>query len=275
MTGEIATTGWGRAASFWRAFLLFGIAVYLVFPLFSEGYFVGHERLAPLYRVYGIAQAVASGQFPPKVLPNLVNGLGYGWNIFYSPLAYDFTWAISALGFSVTTSLKLVHFLAILLSGVFIYLLVKRITGHSTAALISAVLYMTAPYRLVDLYVRNAYAESFAFVFLPVVFLGVYEIFHGDPRRWWILAAGMSGIVLTHNISGLYCALLVAAYVATQARRLKSETRLWRALGLAVLMSTLLTAYFIGPLLEHKAANSYSRASTSKNDKNISEKIIC
>ena len=137
-------------------------------------------------------------------------------------------------------------------------MLVNRITGHSTAALISAVLYMTAPYRLVDLYVRNAYAESFAFVFLPVVFLGVYEIFHGDSRRWWILAAGMAGIVLTHNISGLYCALFVAAYVATQARRLKSETRLWRSLGLAVLMSALLTAYFIGPLLEHKAANSYA-----------------
>lgn len=255
---KLAVTGWMRIARFWRVFLLFVVAAYLVYPLLGKGYFLGHETLAPQYRVYGIDLAVASGQFPPKVLPNLVNGLGYGWNIFYSPLAYDFTWAISELGFSYTTSLKLVHFLAILLSGVFIYVLLKRITGHTTAALIAAVLYMAAPYRLVDLYVRNAYAESFAFVFLPVVFLGVYEIFHGDPRRWWIFAAGMAGMVLTHNISGLYCALFVAAYVATQVRRFGKEIVLLRSLGLAALMSILLTAYFIGPLLEHKAANSYA-----------------
>ncbi len=255
---KLAAIWQARATCFWREWLLFAVAVYLVYPLFAEGYFVGHETLAPLERVYGIDLAVASGQFPPKVLPNLVNGLGYGWNIFYSPLAYDFTWLISALGFSYTTSLKLVHFLAILFSGAFLYLLVMRLTRHNTAALIAAVLYMAAPYRLVDLYVRNAYAESFAFVFLPVVFLGVYEIFHGDPHRWWILAAGMSGIVLTHNISGMYCALFVMAYVITQARRLLKEVVLLRSLGLAALMSTLLMAYFVGPLLEHKATNNYA-----------------
>lgn len=249
---------WIGNTRFWHVFLLFAVAVYLIYPLLGEGYFVGQEALGPQYRVYGIGLAISSGQFPPKVLPNLVNGLGYGWNIFYSPLAYDFTWVISALGFSYITSTKLIHFLAILLSGTFIYALVIRITGRGTAALIAAVLYMTAPYRLVDLYVRNAYAESFAFLFVPVVFLGMYEIFHGDPRRWWVLAAGMSGIVLTHNISGLYCALFVAAYVATQARRLAKEINLLRSLGVAALMSVLLTAYFIGPLLEHQAAHSYA-----------------
>lgn len=152
---KLAAIWQARTTCFWHEWLLFAVAVYLVYPLFAEGYFVGHETLAPQFRVYGINLAVASGQFPAKVLPNLVNGLGYGWNIFYSPLAYDVTWSISALGFSYTTSLKLVHFLAILLSDAFLYLLVMRITVNRTAALIAAVLYMTAPYRLADLYTQR------------------------------------------------------------------------------------------------------------------------
>ena len=116
---------------------------------------------------------------------------------------------------------------------------------------------MTSPYRLVDLYIRNAYAESFALVYLPVVFHGVYEIFHGNARHWWILAAGMSGAVLVHSITALYCATLIAAYALTQAPRWLREPDLLRSLGLATLMSVLLTAYFTGPLLEHRLGSSY------------------
>ena len=71
--------------------LIAAVAIYLIYPLLGSGYFVGHEGLGPQYRAFGIAQAVESGQFPAKVLPNLVNGFGYGWNIFYPPLAYDLT----------------------------------------------------------------------------------------------------------------------------------------------------------------------------------------
>ncbi len=248
----------GRSAEYFHFSLIAAVAVYLIYPLLGPGYFVGHEGLGPQYRTFGIAQAVASGQFPAKVLPNLVNGFGYGWSIFYPPLTYDLTWLLSAAGFSYTNSVKLVHFLAIMLSGVFTYALMVRVTGRRDAALLAAVLYMTAPYRLVDLYIRNAYAESFAFVFLPIVFLGVYEIFHGQARRWWILALGMSGAVLTHSITALYCATFVAVYTLTQAPRvLREPAGPLRSLGLATSMSMLLTVYFTGPLLEHKLGGNY------------------
>lgn len=239
-------------------FSLIGVvAVYLIYPLLGPGYFVGHEGLGPHYRTFGIAQATASGQFPAKVLPNLVNGFGYGWSIFYPPLTYDLTWLFSAAGLSITDSVKLVHFLAIVLSGLFTYVLMLRVTARRDVALLAAVLYMTAPYRLVDLYIRNAYAESFAFVFLPVIFLGVYEIFHGRATRWWILAAGMSGAVLVHSITALYCATFVVIYTLTQPRRLFLGSAPIRSLSLAALMSVLLTAYFTGPLLEHKWGGNY------------------
>jgi len=62
------------------------VGLYVCAPLFGDGYFFSHEEFFPFYRVKGIDLAVASGQIPPKVLPNLANGFGYGWNIFYPPL---------------------------------------------------------------------------------------------------------------------------------------------------------------------------------------------
>lgn len=50
------------------------------------------------------------------------------------------------------------------------YLFVKKITNNKIASLIAAVLYIAAPYKLTNLYSRNAMGEYIAFIFITYIF---------------------------------------------------------------------------------------------------------
>ncbi len=69
------------------------------------------------------------------------------------------------------------------------YELVKKITRNKLVGTFSAILYMTMPYHLNDMYIRNAFGEYLSFIFIPLVFLGMYNLFHKEKGHW-ILTLG-------------------------------------------------------------------------------------
>ena len=54
------------------------------------------------------------------------------------------------------------------------YQLVKTISNNKFAAMLSAILYMCAPYRMLNAYTRLAVGEIAGFIFIPIVLRGVY-----------------------------------------------------------------------------------------------------
>ena len=163
------------------------VALFISIPLLNKHldvYF--DDGIQHIARAYSAALSLENGE-STMVHSNLMNGYGYSWNFFYGALS---TWGILLFNFIVKNyviAYKLVLLVCLLLSGISMYKFVKRITENKNTACLSAVLYMTMPYHLNDMYIRNALGEFISFIFIPLVFLGLYNIFHKDKNDYYLL----------------------------------------------------------------------------------------
>lgn len=151
-------------------------SIFVCIPLMSKNIDMTYDDgIQHICRLMGTYQSLQEGQ--TKIMSNFCNGFGYSWNIFYSPLTAFLPLIFKLIGASFTVCIKLFMFANVFLSGYFMYICAKKITKNTNIAILSAIIYILAPYRLTDMYIRNAIAELTSFTFLPLVFLGLYNIF--------------------------------------------------------------------------------------------------
>lgn len=170
----------------------------LTFP----GYFSMHDDMQ-FMRIYQMDKCFKDGQIPCRWVPDL--GFGYGYPLFnyYSPLPYYLGELFHLFGFSIINSVKILFGLGLVLSGIFMFFLAKEFWGD-LGGLLSAVFYVYAPYRAVDIYVRGAMAEHWGMVWFPLIFLAIYKVIK-EENKIWILVLGLSWgfLFLSHNISSM------------------------------------------------------------------------
>lgn len=239
-------------------------SIFVCLPLMSKNIDMTYDDgIQHISRLMGTYQSLQEGQ--TNIMSNFCNGFGYSWNIFYSPLTAFLPLIFKILGLSFTVCIKLFMFLVVFLSGYFMYLCVKKITKNNNIAIITGMLYIFAPYRLTDMYIRNAIAELTSFTFLPLVFLGLYNIFecsvgeNGAPcpiNKTLILAIGAIGLILTHTIIAIYTAIIALIYVFINIKKLKDKNII-KALIINILLILIITSFFWVPLLEHKMMANY------------------
>ena len=193
----------------WPSTAVTGLVVVLVLSAFAigpllppgGGYFWGaHDAKNSVYFLYEFDKSIRDGILWPRWGPDWGFGYGYPfWNI-YAPLAYYVGEVALLVGFDWVAAVKLVFALSFLGSAAAMYMFVRRLFG-SAAAAISGLAYVYAPYHLFDVYVRAALAESFSFVFIPLVFWGFFELID-RPRIRAVVGAGLAyaGLVLTSNV---------------------------------------------------------------------------
>ena len=126
----------------------------------------------------------------------------------------------------------------------------------SRAAFISSILYLYAPYRAVDIWVRGALPEAFSFVLFPLILLCMDKLMVTGNKRWVIaFAASLASLTLTHNLSVfLFIPVLFVwgVYRLGNAKNLKKSLYLIGGLGLALLLSAF---YLLPVLFESKFIN--------------------
>jgi uncharacterized membrane protein len=142
---------------------------------------------------------------------------------FYPPLsayvAVIAEFLLSGLGVSLV-GLKVSSVLALSLSGLFTYLWLSTLTGDRKAALAGAILYMLLPYHLaVDYYWRTALAESWAFVWFPLIMLAGWSLAKGSQFGVLALSVSYCGLILTHLPATLYFSLFLPVLVTWFAER--------------------------------------------------------
>ena len=90
------------------------------------------------------------------------------------------------------------------------YNLVNEVTKKKGVAFLSAILYMIFPYRFECLFNRFAIGEFTAFVFIPIVFQGLYNLLQGDKKKALLYSNWSNRIATyTHNIYSLHCTVLL------------------------------------------------------------------
>lgn len=177
-----------------KYFLIILIAAIIIsFPLLKDNINVyfddGIQHIGRAYETYLEIQNKGN----PKILSNLTNGFGYSWDLFYGPLSTTLILITRLISGTFINSYKLVLFIGILISGITMYKFVSNLTKNEITGTIAGVLYMTMPYHLNDLYIRNALGEFLSYIFIPLVFLGMYKLFSKEKGEW-ILTVGATRI---------------------------------------------------------------------------------
>lgn len=213
------------------------------------------DGIQHICRIIGTEQTLADKQFLPMIMSNLCNNFGYSWNIFYSPLTAYMSVVFRIFNFSYVNCLKLCMFVIVLLSGITMYKFALRITKNKKLATLASIIYILAPYRITDMYIRTALAELASFIFIPIVFEGLYIILN-EEKKSYKLVLGAEGLILTHQVIAMYTVIICFAYLIVFFKKLKSKTVL-KNIGVNLLFCILMTSFYWVGLLQHYFNTSY------------------
>lgn len=223
------------------------------FNLLKAGYFPMHDDVQ-IMRLYEMEKCLRDGQIPCRWVPDM--GAEFGHPLFnYHPVfAYYLGMVFRLFGFSFVVTSKLLFFTSLLLSSLFMYLLAKEFLGK-VGGVMAASIYVLAPYHAVDIYVRGALTESWAIVFFPLIFWGIYKLIKTEEDNYFILLIfSFFLLFISHNTMPLLfipLAMLWGLYWMLLYRKLKLLPKLL----LAFVWGMALSAFFLLPsLLEIKLA---------------------
>lgn len=231
------------------SFFLICIAVlFASAPALKENLSVFHDTRYHSARLRNLADGLASGQFPVRLGGFSYNGYGAITSVFYPDIfLYPFACFLLA-GASLQYTMNLLLICCNTLSAITMYHCARRIWHSEKAGSLASILYVLSVYHITDGCVRFALGELLAMGFLPLFMMGLWEVIHGDQKKWYILGFGAACIFLSHMLSTFLCTLFAFAIIVTQLRNIFSEHRIF-ALFKALTFSIAISAFHIIPLL--------------------------
>ncbi len=213
-----------------------------------------HDGNIHLDRLANFYLAIHDHSFPPRWAPNL--NFQYGYPVFnfmyylpYIPGALFFM-----LGFSLETAFKLVTFFGLLSGGAFFYLWLKNHVSR-LSALVGAVLFITAPPQLLQIFVRGNIGETVGYAVVVLCLYAAYSLItalkrHKNLAFWWcVTTVSVFLLLLSHNVAFLLGVPLVLGYALTyglQCSVFKSIKQIFVVLS-AVIVGIGLGGYYLLP----------------------------
>lgn len=181
-----------------------------IIDLFHSGLPLTHDGQDHLARIANFYTDLKEGNIIPRWAANLNWGYGHPILEFLYPLPSYIASLFHFLGFSLINSTKVVFGIGIIFSGITMFLWLSEFLSLPSA-FIGGMLYVFAPYRFVDLYVRGDIGENLAFVFMPLMLFFIYRLYK-QQKQMYIFGGAISFacLILSHNaISLMYFPFIV------------------------------------------------------------------
>lgn len=210
-----------------------------------------------LIRLIGLDKSMAESNFPYLVAPYICRDFGYSMMSLYPPTVAYVPFLMSLIAGSFAGGLKLFAALTMVLSGIFMYNFVQELTKSKGISFLAAIIYMVFPYRFEVIFDRFAIGEFTAFVFIPIVLQGLYNLLKGDKKKHFYIAIGAVGLLLSHTISTLYTAIFCVVIIAFYYKDFFNKEVIKKCV-INVIFILLISALFLIPLLEYKSQAVYS-----------------
>ncbi|MDO5561735.1 MAG: hypothetical protein Q4G02_03125, partial [bacterium] len=256
-----------RLLAKWRLFdwlvtaILFILAFLLTFDLFfSAGRPITYDGAIHITNIANFSQALAHGQFP-VVWANDFANFGLPTPLFVQQLPFYVGAAINFFTHDVVSSFNILCLLSLFLSAVFFYVFLLIYFPRPAAAL-SSVLFMVAPYRLLNLYSRGAMPELFVSIFVPLAAIGFYFLI---KKRKYILGFALTSLslmamLLSHPMMSVIYIVLLAFYALFLLIQVYLEATSWSKfwqkeklallnLAVAGVTALCLAGYYLMPLV--------------------------
>ena len=259
---------WALSAVFFCLLGALLTAVILAIPLLSEPGLLntrgGGDSPFLLQRLHQLETALRDGHFPVRWMPDANYGYGYPFYNFYAPLSIYTAVIFRFLGFSFVRAIQLSQLAGFVLAAWGMFALARRWLGKPWAGLLASVAYSTAPFHMVNVYVRgDSLAEFWAMAFYPWLLLTADWLLERPSRQGVTLfAVAYGALVLSHNISALIFSPFLLLYLLLRGtfrfregtgaeRRALGRNLLWLMGGLGLALA--LAAWFFVPALAEQS----------------------
>lgn len=237
--------------------LLAVLCVAGLLPLLMPGLPLGHDMYYHFSRLHAMCEGLRHGVFPVMINASALQGYGYASGLFYPDFFLYPVALLGVCGMSLVNAYKVFLIVLVLANAFSAYAVAWKIGRDHFVAFAAGLLYTWSSYFVVDVFLRAAVGEMTAFPFFPWILLGLYEIVYRDWRKFYYLALGFAGLTLSHNLSLVIMALVTAALLFFWHVRLLCEPRRIAAVLGAVLLTWLLSGFYLVTLLEQMASNTF------------------
>lgn len=228
--------------------ILFIILLIPLLDLLHPGFPVTHDGQDHIARIANFYQNLKEGIIVPRWAGNLNWGYGHPILMFLYPLPSYIASFFHLLGFNLIDSIKFTFVIGMFLSGITMYLWLSSFWGR-TSGFLGAIMYVFAPYRFVDLYVRGDIGENLAFVFIPLVLFFIHKL-SAKLSFTYILGGGLSLalLILSHNAISLMMVPFIIVYAAYKMNfYTKEKTRFFLYFCILLFLGFGVSAFFWMP----------------------------
>lgn len=197
-----------------------------------------HDGGVHLPRIAAYVKALLDGHFPVR----WAGDLNYGYGLPLFNFIYQTPYFLASLfvlsGVSLVLSFKLILIISFILSGIFMYSFAKELLKDDAKALLVAVFYQFAPFRLIEIFTRGSIGSLYAYAFLPLVLYGITR------KSFLITTASTALLIVSHNALSLIFFSICLLFTFLFAKR-----KMFFALFIGLALSAF---YWIPAVLEHK-----------------------
>lgn len=174
--------------------------------------FDGHIHMTTMNQ---FAQSLKSGEFPVTWSNNFAN-FGLPLPLFSHQLPAYLGALLIISGFSTESAFKLLILFSISISNILFYFFYKKLSNKNIAFVMTSIA-IFFPYRELSIYTRGSLPEIMSTIFLPLMFLGVWNLHQKNYKKSSLLLYFSSlAISLTHPMMLLVFGLPLSIYFFTK-----------------------------------------------------------
>lgn len=211
-------------------------------------------------------ESLKEGNLIPRWSSQIIYGYGYPLFLFVYPLPYYLASLFHAIGFTFINSFKIILAFSFIASGITMYLFVKEELKNKFSAFFAALIYLFAPYHLVDMHYRVSVGEVLAFAIFPLCFLSIKKLSNQLAFKWFFLSSlSLAFLILSHQAISLASLPFLIAYCLYLwlTKNRKNVKRLFIYI-FSLIAGMLLSSFYWAPVIfESKYINLLSKGGIS------------
>ncbi|MBQ7903127.1 MAG: hypothetical protein IJ362_05295 [Oscillospiraceae bacterium] len=244
-------------------FVLILICLFSSSVLLLEGVIEGKDTFFHMTRVQSLSRSIKNGIIPCYVEPEMLDGFGYATSLFYCDFMFYIPAIMVCMGMNSIIAYKLFLIIICFLAVWSYFYAAKEITNDSLCGIVCAAVIACSNYFYIDMFYRGATGETLAFIFVPWVIMGAYNILYADQKKWWQIAVGFSGLLMSHVLSfTVMCilfALIIILYLITAFfdNNFSDLYNKANSIFKAAVISIGITSWFLFPIIEQLATTKF------------------
>lgn len=244
--------------------IIFMVSILIMLFDAHNGYIKGHDTDFHVSNISAIVDQLSWDNVTvQEPLKYMANDFGYGTRFFYPPIPHLVAaYIVKFLSIfhinSITLGMRITQWITFFTSGITFFFLTQKVFKNKKIATILALFYMTVPYHLSEIFIRDAFSEMFIPIAIPLIIWGLLYLVEKDYKKFFLLfVGGYTLAIYSHIAMTVYFTLmLLVTFFIVYVKEIFTKKHILY-LSLASVCILLLTASFWMPMLEMKVLGSY------------------